>query len=121
MCDSDRLADGAISSTLLFAPVSVIDYATCSKSIGVAPTELCTSTTGTDACLGDSGGPVACNDPSGNAYLAGIISYGYGCASGTPAVNTYVSAFTNLINSAMSNGMRLPLATGMPPNARAAL
>jgi len=98
-------ADGAISSTLLYAPVKVVDYATCSKSIGVVPSELCTTTTGTDSCLGDSGGPVACNAPNGKAYLAGIVSYGYGCASGIPAVNTNVSCFTNTINAAMSNGV----------------
>ena len=72
--------------------------------MGAVTSELCTSTTSTDACLGDSGGPVACNDSTGKVYLAGIISYGIGCASGYPAVNTYVSYFTNLINSAMSNG-----------------
>ena len=72
--------------------------------MGAVQSELCTTTNGTDACLGDSGGPVSCNDPSGNAYIAGIISYGVGCASGYPAINTYVSYFTDIINSAMSNG-----------------
>lgn len=106
MCDEcSRNVDGPISSSLLYAAVSVVDYTTCTKAIGVVPSELCTSTTGgKDACLGDSGGPVACNAPNGNAYLAGIVSYGYGCASGTPAVNTYVSYFTNLINSTIANG-----------------
>ena len=58
---------------------------------------------GKDSCQGDSGGTLVCKDPSGNAVVFGVVSFGIQCAvEGLPGVYVDVFNYMSYINGVMS-------------------
>merc|ERR1712198_639945 len=75
---------GSTPSTLRKVTVPIVSDAECRSAYGESEIEdsmICAgvSSGGKDSCQGDSGGPLACSD-TGSTYLAGVVSWGYGCA-----------------------------------------
>ncbi|CAH0551936.1 unnamed protein product [Brassicogethes aeneus] len=92
---------GPKSEILQKTSLTIIDNTKCKQSYStLQPSQLCTYSAGKDACQGDSGGPLVWVDPGTNRYkLVGIISFGLGCATARPGVNTRVTNFLDWITS----------------------
>ena len=96
-----------ISNTLLEATVPLRTDAVCTTSYEDHATKYDSSTMlcagfdegGTDACHGDSGGPLLYND-NGDWKQVGIVSWGYGCANAnSPGVYTRLAVYDDWINN----------------------
>ncbi|MDX3451218.1 serine protease [Streptomyces sp. ME02-8801-2C] len=91
-------SNGSSSNQLRTATVPTVSNASCSSSYGssyIASDMVCAGFTsgGVDTCQGDSGGPLMIG-----GVLAGITSWGEGCASaGYPGVYTRLTTFSSLV------------------------
>ncbi|KAK7086154.1 hypothetical protein SK128_019589 [Halocaridina rubra] len=99
---------GSVSSVLQKVTVPMVSHAECQNNYAgkgtVDGTMICAGYTygGKDSCQGDSGGPLVCSD-TGSNYLAGVVSWGIGCArSDYPGVYSEVSHFVNWIKDKTS-------------------
>nr|ATU82472.1 venom S1 protease 6 [Lethocerus distinctifemur] len=97
---------GEESDTLQKVNLRVIKLDICKekyqkKVIRTNPgTQLCTYSYRKDSCQGDSGGPVIWLDRETNRYTqVGVVSYGAGCATRLPGVNTDVHAYIDWIQT----------------------
>lgn len=91
---------GPISAKLMKVTLTATDQATCSNSYpgSITSGQFCTYQPGKDTCQYDSGGPLDYTENS-LLYLIGLISYGQGCATNVPSVNTAVVSYLNWITS----------------------
>merc|ERR1712212_822856 len=95
---------GTTPHVLQKVTVPIVSDEECRKAHGeneIDDSMICAGVTegGKDACLGDAGGPLACSD-TGSTYLAGVVSWNYGCARPNyPGVHTEVAYFVDWINA----------------------
>ncbi len=101
---------GAGSNSLKEAQVPIVADSTCDANYGgaIEPTQhICAGFPqgGTDTCQGDSGGPLMVAGPTGGFMLAGITSFGEGCARpNRPGVYSEVATLVTFVNAVTTAG-----------------
>merc|ERR1712223_47471 len=99
---------GSAPNDLQYVRVPAITNSQCDAAYGgsITDTMLCAgypNVGGKDACQGDSGGPYVCND-NGNAVIAGVVSWGIGCAHPNyPGVYARVTKVLNWVKNNMGS------------------
>lgn len=66
--------------------------------------KMCTYEYKKDSCVSDSGGPLISN-VKGRQFVVGLISYGIGCGTKYPSVNTRITAYLPWILSKTADEM----------------
>ncbi|GLV42088.1 uncharacterized protein CBL_04953 [Carabus blaptoides fortunei] len=102
--------NGASTNDMRYASIMTLNHTICKTQylgvVNITDNMLCAGLIdGTkDTCQGDSGGPLICNN-----RLAGIVSFGVGCAQATfPGVYTKVSAYTTWIQKQIARSHAHP-------------
>merc|ERR1711971_926408 len=108
---------GSTPEGLRFVRVPAITNAACNNDYGGSITDsmICAGYPGVggkDGCQGDSGGPFVCND-GGKAVIAGVVSWGNGCAlADYPGVYARTTYFLDWIKAQMGSDGTAPPPTG---------
>ncbi|XP_069598254.1 suppressor of tumorigenicity 14 protein [Ranitomeya imitator] len=97
------LTEGGTGAQILQkAEIRIINQTECNVLLEgqLTPRMICAGfvSGGIDACQGDSGGPLSSVESNGKVYLAGVVSWGEGCARrDKPGVYTKVTAMRDWI------------------------
>ncbi|CAH1984237.1 unnamed protein product [Acanthoscelides obtectus] len=91
--------------TLQKARVSAVSVSECNSTYRdrtmrtrtIRSSQICAIGNSTDACGGDSGGPLQVENKDCSFSIVGVISYGMGCGGVVPAVYTRVSRYIDWI------------------------
>ncbi|XP_012288816.1 trypsin-3 [Orussus abietinus] len=101
---------GNVFNTLHTGDVPILSTAQCSRSLyyqgQVTQNMMCAGYLqgGRDACIGDSGAPLQVKREHGSYELAGVVSWGIGCADpGYPGVYTRVTNYLDWIRARTGN------------------
>jgi len=106
-----RLRDyGELPNTLQEVELPVFDWKKCNNyrfyKGRVWETNICAGLDegGKDSCQGDSGGPLMCTKSDGKFYLAGVVSWGMGCAMrNSPGVYTDTTKYLSWISANLND------------------
>jgi len=100
---------GSLPQILHWVQLPVISNAECMSSDlpadEITPGMVCAGRINEnerDSCQGDSGGPLVVRNTGGRYEIVGLVSWGYGCADGTPGVYTRVNYYHRWVDSIMA-------------------
>lgn len=103
-------ASAKYSKTILYAYVDGMKDKKCRRSIRGSSTPtakrlpiICAKGKNTNACPGDSGGPMTLKDEKGRSTVVGIVSYGVICDPEFASMHTRVAFYTRWIRNVLNH------------------